>query len=123
MLHHDLAEDLARLNGLQADIGIDRGLNAAVTENASDEFVLAGPALEDESRGGMPELVHGHAHSSRLVDALGDLAAERDLPFGASSLPREQPVLIPASHQGRPEVVDVFVDQSGQTFLEREFQP
>ena len=43
MLHHDLAEDLARLNVLQADVGIDRGLHIAMTEDASDKFVFARP--------------------------------------------------------------------------------
>ena len=123
MLHDDLAEDLARLDVLQADIGIDRGLHVAVTEKLPDELVLARPALEDESARGMPELVHRHPQSRRLVDAIGDLAAERDLALGASALPREQPVLVPAPQQRGPEVVDVFVDQLSEVLLERIFQP
>jgi hypothetical protein len=54
MLNHNLAEDLARLNVLQAHICIDRGLHVAVTEESPNEFVLAGPTLEYESTGGVP---------------------------------------------------------------------
>jgi hypothetical protein len=81
MLQYDLAEDLARLNILQADIGIDRRLHVAVTENAPDELVLARPTLEDDSRRGMPKLMHGDADTSRLMDTFGDLSAERNLAY------------------------------------------
>lgn len=96
MFHDDLAEDLARLDVLQANIGIDRGLHVAVTQKLPDEFVRARPPLKNQSTGGMAELVHRHPKARRLVDSLGDLAAERDFAFSAPALPREQPVLVPA---------------------------
>ena len=39
MFHNDFAEDFAGLDVLQADIGIDRGLDADVTEKNSKKRV------------------------------------------------------------------------------------
>ena len=61
MLHDDLAEDFARVDVLQADVGIDRGLHVAVSEKLTDELVLTWSMLEDDCACGVPELVHGYA--------------------------------------------------------------
>src|SRR5215216_5160010 len=94
-----------------------------MAEQPPDQLVLARAALENESTGGVPELVHGHPQPRRLVDAIGDLAAERDLTLGASTLPGEQPILIPAPQQGRPKLVDVLVNESREVLLQRVIQP
>ncbi len=122
VLHHHLAEDLARLDVRQADVEIDRGLHVAVTEELLDQLIFAGTPLEHDGAAGVPELVHRHPQPRRLKDALGDLAAERDFAFGPATLSRKQPVLVPAPQQGGPEVVDVIVDQSRDVLLERKFQ-
>src|SRR5262245_5768523 len=97
MLHDDLAEDSARVDIFQSDIGVDGDLHVAVAEKLSDELVLAWAALEKESACGVPELVHCHPQPSRLVNPLRDLAAEQDVAFGASVLPWEQPVIVPTT--------------------------
>src|SRR5262245_59899555 len=112
MLHDDLAEDFARVDIFQPDIGVDGGLHVAVAEKLSDEFVLAWAALEMESACSMPKLVHRHPQPGCLVDPLRDLDAEPDVAFGTPTLPREQPVIVPATEHDRPELVDVFVDHS-----------
>src|SRR5262249_54560793 len=112
VLHHDLAENFARLDVLQADICSDRGLHVAVAENLSNELVLTWPALQDDCTGGVPELVHRHAQPGSLYDALRDLATERGIGLGITPLAWKQPFLVPAPQQDRPETVHVFVDQS-----------
>ena len=93
----DLAEDFARVDIFQSDVGIDRSLNVAVAEKSSDELVLPGAALEDESACCVPELMHGHPQPRRPINPLCDLAAQQGAAFGAPVLPQEQPVIFPAA--------------------------
>jgi hypothetical protein len=97
VLPDDLAEDFARADVLQADVSIHRGLHVTVTEKLADELILARSGLENESACGVPELMHCYPQSGRLINPLRDLAAEQDAGFGASALPREQPVIVPAT--------------------------
>jgi predicted TIM-barrel enzyme len=97
MLHDDLAEDFAGVDIFQPDIGVDGGLHVAVAEKLSDQLILTRTALENESACGVSELVHRHPQSGRLINPLRDLAAEQNAAFGASALPREQPVIVPAT--------------------------
>ena len=83
------AEDRARLDALQADIGVDRSLHAAVREQLSQQFIFTGPMFEDDGAGSMPELVHRYPQSGCLVNSISDLAAEADFLLGAASLSRE----------------------------------
>src|SRR5262245_48097611 len=122
MLSHNRAEGLARLDAVEPDIGVHCGLHVAMAEEQPDQLVLARPMLKNECTSGMSELVHGHSQTRRLVDALGDLAAERDLVLAACALPRKQPILVPAPQQSRPKVVDVFVNQSREVWFEWVFQ-
>src|SRR5262249_12723577 len=119
MLHDDLAEDFARMDIFQPDIGVDCCLHVAVTKKSSDELVLARPGLENESACRVPELMHCHAQPSRLINPLRDLTAEQGVGFGTSALSREQPVIVPATQRCRPELVDVLVDQSSEILLQR----
>src|ERR1035437_3476155 len=64
----DVGEDLARLSGLQFQIEFDGGLNALVTEKATNKLVFAGAVLEDQSACRMAELLHGDAQSGRLLN-------------------------------------------------------
>ena len=73
MLHDDLAEDFARLDALQADIGAHGRAHVTMAENSSDQFVFARSAHENESTSGMPELMYRHPQSRCLKNALGDL--------------------------------------------------
>ena len=118
-----MSVDLARVDILQTDVGVDRGLDVAVAEKLSDDLVLARAGLEKESACGVPELMHRHPQPGRLVDPLRDLATQQDVAFCASVLTREQPVLVPATEQERPEVVDIVVDHSREVGLQGIFQP
>src|SRR5215813_11291307 len=102
MLHDDLAEDFARVDVFQPDIGVDGGLHVAVTEKLSDELVLARAGLENESACGVPELMNRHPQPGGLINPVFDLAAEQAASLGASALPREQPVIVAATEHGRP---------------------
>src|SRR5262245_30930930 len=77
------------------------------------------PGREKDSACGVPELMHCHTQSGHLMNPLRDLAAEQDVAFGASALSWEQPVTVPATEHDRPEVVDVFVDDSIEMLLKR----
>src|SRR5258708_12502116 len=68
MLHDDLAEDFARMDIFQPDIGVDCGLHVAVAEKSSDELVLAWAGLENESACGVPELIPSHSHPGLLIN-------------------------------------------------------
>ena len=74
MLHDDLAENFARLDTLQADIGAHGRAHVTMAQNSSDQFVVAWSAHENESTGGMPELMYRHPQSRCLNNAVGDLA-------------------------------------------------
>src|SRR5262245_40349737 len=123
MLHDDLAEDFARLEVLQTDVGIDRGLHVAVAKKLSIELVLAGAGLENENACGVSELMHCHPQPGCLINPLRDLAAEQGARFGACALPRKQPVIVAATEYEGPEVVDVFIDHSSEKLLKGIFQP
>jgi len=49
MLHDDLAEDFARVDIFQPDIGVDGGLHVAMAEELPDKLVLARTGLENEA--------------------------------------------------------------------------
>src|SRR5262249_23813254 len=97
MLHDDLAEDFARVDVLQADVGFDRGLHVAVAKKLPDDLVLAWPTFEKNCACGVPELVHCDPQPGSLINPVCDLAAEQGAGFGAAVLPREQPVIVPAT--------------------------
>src|SRR5262245_50178778 len=96
MLHDDLAEDFARVDVFQPDIGVDGRLYVAVAEKSPDKLILARPMLENNCACGVPELMHCHPQSSPLINPSRDLATEQDAAFGASVLSREQPVFAAA---------------------------
>src|SRR5262249_30505037 len=119
VLQHKLLEDLARLNAVQADVGVYRGLQLAMPQQPPHQFVLARPAHKDDRARRMTELVSGHAQPGFLIDTLGDLPAQADLALGTAELPREQRIIIAAAQQSRPEVVDIFVDDGGGVLVQR----
>jgi hypothetical protein len=57
------------------------------------------------------------------MDAISDLTGERDFSFRAAVLAREQPILIPASQQSRPEIENILIDQLREVPLQWVFQP
>jgi hypothetical protein len=83
VLHNDFSVDLAGLDHVEADVTIDRGLNAAVTEKLPNQLVFTGAAFENEGSGSMPELMRRHSHAGVFPNSLGDLAAEGDFALGA----------------------------------------
>jgi hypothetical protein len=93
-----------------------------MSEESSDQFVLAWPALQNDSTGGMTELVYRDPQPCTLVDALANLAAERDLALGASALPRKQPIFVSSAEQCGSEVVYVLVDEVREILFKRVFQ-
>jgi hypothetical protein len=60
-----------------------------MTQDLAHQFVVSGLLLENDSAGGVPELVRGDSQTRELEDALGDLAAEGDFALGTSSQPGE----------------------------------
>src|SRR6266404_5950706 len=118
----DLAEGLIGLRRLQAAVKVDRGLDIAVAEQPLDGFVVAGVVLEIDRRTGMAELVNCYLHARRFLDSLLDLRAEHVRRFGLSGDTREQPARVGAARQRRPELMDVFIDEPGETFVERKFE-
>ena len=87
-----------------------------------EQVVTARAALENQGACGVSKLMHCHPQPGRLINPLRDLAAQQDVAFGTSVLPREQPVIVPAAQQRRPEIVNVFVNQSGEVPFQRIFQ-
>src|SRR5262249_42586760 len=92
--HDEFAEDLAGADVLLPDVGVDCCLHVAMAEKLSDELVLAGAGLENESACGVAELMYCHPQPGRLINPLRDLAAEQGARFGARALPRKQPVIV-----------------------------
>ena len=70
-----------------------------MTEQLSDQLVLAGAVLEKQSASSVPELMNRHPQPRLPVNHLGDLAAEQNVTFGATMLTGEQPVFVPSSQQ------------------------
>jgi hypothetical protein len=85
LLHHDLAEDLARLNVFEAGIRVDRGLHVPVSEKPPEKLELARSMLENDRSGSVAELVDRYAQPYLLLDAVGDLTGKRHLALGAAS--------------------------------------
>src|SRR5258708_6460911 len=118
----DLAEDRVRLRRRQAAVEVDRGLDVAVTKQPFDGLVFAGAVPEINRRTGMAELVDRYPHARRLLDALGDLGAEHVRRLRLTGDAREQPRRVGAAHECRPELLDVFIDEPGEIFVERKFE-
>jgi hypothetical protein len=72
----EVAESHVGVQGLEAAIELDGGLDVAVPENAPDRLVVSGVMLEVDRRGGMSKLVRRDAKADRLLNSLGDLTAE-----------------------------------------------
>jgi hypothetical protein len=70
----------------------------------------------------MSELVYRHPQSGCLVDPLGDLPAEANFVLRALTLTWEQPILVASRQQCGPKIMNVFVDQFGEVFLQRIFK-
>src|SRR5215510_10982148 len=75
MLHDDLAEDFACLNGLQANVSADGRAHVSMTENSSNQLIFARSAHQNDGASRMPKLMCRYSQSCRFKDALGDLAA------------------------------------------------
>lgn len=71
MLHDDLAEDFACLNGLQANVSADGRAHVSMTENSSNQFIFARPAHQNDGASRMPKLMCRYPQSCRFEDALG----------------------------------------------------
>jgi hypothetical protein len=50
-----------------------------MAEEEPHQFIFPGAVPKDQGAGGMSKLMHSDAQPGRLVDAIRDLAAERDL--------------------------------------------
>src|SRR5260370_1836113 len=61
MRANDLAIDPTRLNGFEAAVKPDGGLDTAVPEQPAHDFILAGTMLEEDCGGCMPKLMHADA--------------------------------------------------------------
>src|SRR5581483_5048108 len=72
----NLAEDLRGLNILQTDIKVSGCLDVAMTEQPADEFIFAGPVLEENRRCSMAELMNCDPQSGGLEDPIRDLKAQ-----------------------------------------------
>src|SRR5262245_66206701 len=110
MFHDDPAEDFARVDIFQPDIGVDGGLHVAAAKKSSDELVLARPGLENESACRVPELMHRHTQPGRPVTPLRALTAEHGVGFGAACFPLKHTVIRTPTWQFGPQVVDVLDD-------------
>lgn len=59
-----------------ARVGSPAGLDVAVSEDASDRFIIAGLVSEPDRRGSMAKLMNGDEQAGGLFDPLRDLTAE-----------------------------------------------
>src|SRR4051794_5824475 len=122
LLADDLAECLIGLGCRQTAVEVDRGLDIAVAEQPLDGLVFTGAVLEIDRRTGMAELVNCHLHACRLLDTLSDLGAEHVRRLGLTGDAGEQPGRVGAACQGWFELVDVFINEPGESFVERKFE-
>jgi hypothetical protein len=73
---HEVAEVAIRLYGFKSAVKICRGLDVAVSEDASNRFIVARLVSEPDRRGGMAKLMNGDRQAGGLFDPLRDLTAE-----------------------------------------------
>ena len=73
---HHLAELARGLEGLQSDIGVVRGRDAAMAEHTANEFIVARIRLEDDVGGGMAELMRSDLSSPSSFQSRPEICSE-----------------------------------------------
>src|SRR5580704_17549653 len=71
----DVAKDFRSLDVLKTDVEIYGGLDVAMAQQPSREFILTGSFLEQDCRCCVPELMRGDPQAGRLENTIGYLEA------------------------------------------------
>ena len=74
--YHHLAELARGLEGLQSDIEVVRGRDAAMAEHTANEFIVARIRLEDDVGGGMAELMRSDLSSPSSFQSRPEMCSE-----------------------------------------------
>src|SRR5262245_34870799 len=96
---NEFPEFLVGQSGLKPYVEINRGLDVVMAKDTTHVFVVARVGPKDKGRRSMPELMHGDEQSRRLLNALGDLVAQRSQAFVLTVHAGKQPRLVGAAQQ------------------------
>ncbi len=93
-----------------------------MSEQAFHDFVGAGIVPQIDCCSGVPKLVNGDPQAGRVFHALRDLSAEHARRFWLPARAGKQARRVRSAQQVRAEVVDIFVNQFGDRFVERKLK-
>ena len=118
----NIGEYFAGLGRLKAKIEFLGGLDALVTQNTPNQFVVAGKVLEYQCAGCVAKLMNGDAQTCRILNPVDNLATERDLFLVLAFHTGKQAIRVSLAHQRRAKIMDVLVNDRCNFLIKRELE-